>query len=151
MNVSSVVLALFDKLYRLASARVLHNTLDNGSFGDCNCCSRHGSGDFRGVGNFNFASGDDVAFYVACDNDVARPDSAGPTTISGERDRTTQVTLAVDFAIDQNVASSCNQTRYLAAFADKCGLAGSMVAHPASLCTIHTSNAPEVDCGCQNA
>ncbi len=39
MDMSSVVLALFDKLLRLASARGLHNTLDNGSFGDCNCCS----------------------------------------------------------------------------------------------------------------
>lgn len=138
------VLAFFDEGDGIGLTGRGHGAVYDGAFSDGNCLPGDGSNDFCGGGNFYLADSDNIAFYAPGNDNCVCFDHAPPNAGLREGDAASDVAIAVDFTIDQEIAVASDRSGYRAAIINECRRARRAVTKASSLRLIHVIYAPAI-------
>ena len=136
---------VFHEFHGFGLYRGLHDPFNDGTLGHGDRFARYRTGNSRSIGDLDSPGGDYVTFDMARDDDICRPDRAGPEAALRQYDGVIDFAVAIDFAVDLKVAIAGQDAGKFAALADKRGGTGGPVSQAAQTGITHASLAPEID------
>ena len=82
------------------------SAFDDSALGDSDGIGAHGTRNLRRIGDFDTARGNDIAFDLPGDDNIACFDRASPQAVAGEGDVAIEVAIAFNLAVDHEVSGA---------------------------------------------